>query len=181
MTSDQITVTTPPATETLPLDLDRIRRLAYYDEGYVDDETLKDRTLACIELFEQETGQVLLASTLKAVWPPERFGCYDSPRTLLPLKLPGLDCSLLTLTEDGDDILPGVSVVPQRSMGYLEVYPDTYWIGRRIEATFTAGIPPDGQLPSLVVEILGDALRWRYLHDEGARGIFYNLIERWTL
>ena len=181
MTSDQITVTTPPATETLPLDLDRIRRLAYYDEGYVDDATLKDRTLACIQLFEQETGQVLLASTLKAVWPPGRVGRYDSAKRCLPLTLPGLNCELLTLTQGGEDILAAVERVPQRSMGYLEVYPGTYWSGEQIEATFTAGIAPGGQLPSLVVEILGDCLRWRYLQDQGAGALFFNLIKRWTL
>ena len=179
MTTDRIEVVTPPATDRLPLKLDRIRSLAYYDEGYVDNDTLRERTQACVELFEQETQQVLLASTLKATFPREKL--LDGAAPVLPLHIPGLETTVTALTEGGRDILASVKQVKQRHTSSVKLYPDGCWSGEEIVATFTAGLPPDGSLPSLVVEILGDALRWRYLQDQGAGVIFYNLIKKWTL
>ena len=167
MTSDRIEVTAAPDTGTdqtlpakLPLNLNRIRDLAYYDAGNAEDSDVAARTLACIELFEQETGQVLLRSTLRARWPSIEL--IEGARPVLPLEIPGLDASLVTLTQGGADILSKVSTVKRRWTGALDVYPTAEiggcWSGAEIVATFTAGMMPGdanpaGRLPSNVIEV----------------------------
>ena len=181
MTSDRTEILSAPDTGTLPLDMNLVRTKSFLGGEYIDDERAARYVLEAVEQFELETQQILLASTARARFPAERFPSYSRIYRSARLTLPGFGTQLTKLEQDGRDVLGEVVQTRRRDWDGIDLEMPGGWTGADVVAEFSAGIPPDGQLPANVVGALCEAIKSDYLQSPDAMTLFYSRIQRYQL
>ena len=181
MTSDRTEILSSRNETQLPVDLNLVRTKCFLGGEYVDDDRAARYVLEAIEQFELETQQILLQSTARARFPAERFPSFSRIYRSARLTLPGFGTALTALTQGGTDILASAVQTKRRDWDGIDLELPDGWSGAEVVAEFTAGIPPDGELPANVVGALCEAIKSDYLQSPDAMTLFYSRIQRYQL
>lgn len=132
------TVTTPPATEPVTLDLLR-KQVRDYSESTEEDALLQTYLAVAREMIESETGRALLSQTITATWDRfphcSDFNSFTSPRMWRRLEVPRSPLRSVTSFEyrdaDGNwqDVPAGdYEVSPAwAEPGYVQLTPEASW------------------------------------------------------